>query len=240
MLVRCLIIDDEQPAIDVLENYIKRIPHLQLVGATTNPLSGIAMVESCQADLVFLDIQMDEMTGINVLKILDGRVKVIFCTAYSEFAALSYDLNALDYLMKPIPFDRFVQAVSKMRVIDKVTQSNSVSEISNDYIFVKTEQKGKMLKIAFDDIDYIEAMGNYIAFVRGRNRTLVYCSMKDIELYLPVNHFLRIHKSYIVAKRKITVVENNCIHINNQSEKLPLSNTHKAAFMQAIDSKLLR
>ncbi len=236
-MVKCIIIDDEQPAINVLENYIKQIPYLELVGSATNPLTGVKLIDKTNAELVFLDIQMDEMNGIDVLKLLGNHVKVIFCTAFSEFAVTSYDLNAVDYLMKPIPFDRFVKAVRKFKSADNASLVKEMDNISNDYIFVKTEQKGKMIKIDFDDIDFIEAMSNYIAFYRGVNKTLVYSSMKEIEEHLPGNQFVRIHKSYIISKRKIVSVDNNCILLKNHTEKLPLSNTYKAAFMQALSNK---
>jgi two-component system, LytTR family, response regulator len=238
-MVKCIIMDDEQPAINVLENYINRIPYLQLVGTATNPLAGIKLAEKSKAELVFLDIQMDEMNGIDVMKILAPDVKVIFCTAFSEFAVTSYDLNAVDYLMKPIPFDRFVKAVRKIKPADNASLVKEVDNITNDYIFVKTEQKGKMVKIDLDDIDFIEAMSNYIAFYRGVNKTLVYSSMKEIEEYLPGNQFVRIHKSYIISKSKIVSVDNNCILLKKRTERLPLSNTYKAAFMQALGNKLL-
>ncbi len=238
-MIKCVIIDDEQPAINVLENYIKRIPYLQLVGTATEPLGGISMVEKSKAELVFLDIQMDEMNGIDVIKLLAPDVKVIFCTAFSEFAVTSYDLNAVDYLMKPIPFDRFIKAVRKIKPTNNARLINEVDNISNDYIFVKTEQKGKMIKIDLDDIDFIEAMSNYIAIYRGVSKTLVYSSMKEIEEYLPGNQFVRIHKSYIISKSKIVSLDNNCILLKNRTERLPLSNTYKAAFMQALGNKLL-
>ncbi len=238
-MIKCIIIDDEQPAIHVLENYVRKIPFLQLVGTATNPLDGIAMIASCQAELVFLDIQMDEMNGIDIFKILPANVKVIFCTAFSEFAVASYDLNAVDYLMKPIPFDRFAKAIMKIKPVNNTSLINEAEDISNDYIFVKTEQKGKMLKIDLDDIDFIEAMNNYIAFYRGTSKTLVYSSMKEIEGHLPCNKFMRIHKSYIIAISKIVSVNNNCIILRNRSEQIPISNTYKTAFMQVLTNKVL-
>jgi DNA-binding LytR/AlgR family response regulator len=238
-MIKCVIIDDEQPAISVIENYIKRLPHLQLVGKATNPLTGIELVDTKKADLVFLDIQMDEMDGIEVIKLLDPKIKVIFCTAYSEFAVTSYELNAVDYLMKPIPFDRFVKAVRKIKLFDASYLLNETDSISNDYIFVKTEQKGKMLKIDLKDIDFIEAMSNYIAFHRGKSKTLVYSSMKEIEEYLPSSKFIRIHKSYIVAFDKIVSLDNNCILLKNRTEHIPLSNSYKPIFMQVLSTKVL-
>ncbi len=238
-MIKCVIIDDEQPAIHILENYIKRIPFLQIVGTADNPLTGIELIDKQQPDLVFLDIQMDEMNGIDVMKLIDPAIKVIFCTAYSEFAVTSYDLNAVDFLMKPIPFDRFVKAVKKIKSVDNTLRTNETENISNDYIFVKTAQKGKMLKIDLGDIEYIQAMSNYIAFHRGPLKTLVYSSMKEIEEHLPASRFMRIHKSYIIALNKIISVDNNCIILKNQVETIPLSLTYKTVFMQALNTKIL-
>jgi two-component system LytT family response regulator len=238
-MIKCVIIDDEQPAINVLENYIKRIPYLQLVGTATNPVVGVKLIDSTKSELVFLDIQMDEMSGIEVMKILAPEVKVIFCTAYSEFAITSYELNAVDYLMKPIPFDRFTKAIIKIKPVNNTSLINEAEGISNDYIFVKTEQKGKMVKIDLDDIDFIEAMNNYIAFYRGTSKILVYSSMKEIEGHLPGSKFMRIHKSYIIAISKIASVDNNCIILKNRSEQIPISNTYKTAFMQMLTNNVL-
>ena len=238
-MIKCVIIDDEQPAINVLENYIKRVPYLQLVGTATNPIVGIELINTTKAELVFLDIQMDEMNGIDVMKVLPDNIKVIFCTAYSEFAVTSYELNAVDYLMKPIPFDRFASAIKKVSPFIITSPANESVATSNDYIFVKTEQKGKMVKIDLDDIDFIEAMNNYIAFYRGNSKTLVYSTMKEIEAHLPSSKFIRIHKSYIIALNKIASVDNNCIILKNRSEQIPISLTYKTAFMQMLSNKVL-
>jgi two-component system, LytTR family, response regulator len=238
-MIKCVIIDDELAAINILEDYIARVPFLQLAGTAINPLTGLDLIDKQKADLVFLDIQMDEMNGIDVMKIINPSVKVIFCTAYSEFAVTSYDLNAVDFLMKPVPFDRFVKAVQKVKAVDNSGSTNEMQSISNDYIFVKTEQKGKMIKIDLDDIDFIEAMSNYIAFHRGTTKTLVYSSMKEIEEHLPSGQFMRIHKSYIIAINKIVSVDNNCIVLKNRPDRIPLSNTYKTLFMQGLNNKLL-
>lgn len=238
-MIKCIIIDDEQPAISILENYIKRIPFLQIEGTATNPVLGIKLIEEHKPELIFLDIQMDEMNGIDVKNAIDPGIKVIFCTAYSEFAVTSYDLNAVDFLMKPIPFDRFVKAVRKIKPVDYALRNGDADYLSNDYIFVKTEQKGKMLKIDLSDIDFIEAKSNYIAFHRGDIKTLVYSSMKEIEEYLAGSPFMRIHKSYIIALNKIVSIDNSCVVLKNRTERIPLSHTYKAAFMQTLSNKLL-
>ncbi len=236
---KCVIIDDEQPAIDVLVNYVKQMPGLVLVGTATNPLVGIEMIKRNNADVVFLDIQMDEMSGIDVIKIIGSRAKVIFCTAYSEFAVASYDLDAVDYLMKPIAFSRFVKAVQRIVDEQPPAENPPLENSSSDYIFVKTEQKGKMLKIDLDDIDYIEAMSNYITFHRGKQKTMAYSTMKELEGRLQSYRFMRVHKSYIVSIKKISAIENGDIILKDRPERIPLSNSYKEAFMDLMKYKIM-
>jgi two-component system LytT family response regulator len=220
-MITCVIIDDEQLAINVIEMYVKKIPALQLIGTATNPLAGIELIRANKVDVVFLDIQMDEMNGIEVMKIIGPGTKVVFCTAFSEFAVDSYELDAIDYLMKPIPFNRFLRAVHRISN-NLLSQSSAlVDTIPNDYIFIKTEQKGKMLKVNLDDIDYIEGMSNYIAVHRSKEKILVYSTMKEVEERLPRSQFMRVHKSYIIALKQITSIENGDIILKNRSEKSP-------------------
>lgn len=236
-MIKCVIIDDEQPAINVIQNYVKRIDNLELVGTATNPLSGIELVRKHRADVVFLDIQMDEMTGIEVMNVLDSSVQVIFCTAFSEFAVESYELNAVDYLVKPIAFNRFAKAVKRIKGNGSAAPADDL--IPDDYFFVKAEQKGKMVRINIDDIDYVEGQNNYIAIHCGTSKTMIYGTMKDVESFLSPNRFIRVHKSFIVAAPKIVQVENNNIQLKNQRTKIPLSKTYKDAFYEKVKNKML-
>lgn len=238
-MIQCVIIDDEQAAINILKKYIDRLPALELIGTETNPLNGIEIIKKEKPDVVFLDIQMDEMNGIEVMKILGNSVNVVFCTAYSEFAVTSYELDAIDYLMKPIEFNRFVKAVQ--RVTDTIAhQTCSGNEaIANDYIFVKNGQKGKMLKIDLDDIDYVEGMNNYVAFHRGTQKTLAYLSLKDLEDRLPHSHFMRVHKSFIIALKEISLMENNELVLKKLSKRIPIGANYKEAFMERMKEKLM-
>jgi len=234
------IIDDEQPAIDVIECYIKMIPGLQLVGTSTNPLQAIERIRKLKVDIVFLDIQMDEMNGIDVMKQLDKDIKVIFCTAFSEFAVTSYDLDATDYLMKPIAFERFSKAVQK--AIGKTTGIDDTSknvEINDDYIFVKAEHKGKMIKIDLNDISFIEGRNNYVAFQLTGKTILSYFTLRDLEERLPGSAFIRVHKSYIVAIKKIVAVENASLKMVHHNNTIPLSPLYREAFMQKMEHKLM-
>jgi len=239
-MISCVIIDDEQLAINVIEMYVKKTPTLHLIGSATNPLKGIELIQTNKVDIVFLDIQMDEINGIEVMKIIGNNTKVVFCTAFPEFAVESYALDAIDYLMKPIPFDRFLKAVQRISNTFLTRSSDVIDSIPNDYIFIKTEQKGKMIKVNLDDIDYIEGMSNYIAVHRGKEKILVYSTMKSVEERLPKSQFIRVHKSYIVALQQITGIENGEIIMKNHLEKLPLGNNYKDIFMEKMKNKLLQ
>ncbi len=239
-MIRCVIIDDEQPAINVLKNYISRLPNLKLIATETNPINGIEIIKDQKPDLVFLDIQMDEMNGIAVMQCIDHITKVIFCTAYSEFAVTSYELEAVDYLMKPIDYNRFLKAVQ--RFADMTGKQSFVNNepLMNDYIFVKSGQRGKMLKIELNDIDYVQGMNNYIAFNCGNDVTLAYLSMKDIEERLPPDAFIRVHKSYIVALKQISIIENNELILKKTNSRIPIGTIYKDMFLKRMANKLMK
>jgi two-component system, LytTR family, response regulator len=238
-MIKCVIIDDEQLAINVIANYVKKMPNLQLVGTATNPLAGIELINKHKAEAVFLDIEMNEMSGIDVMKILGDKTKVIFCTAFSEFAVTSYELDAIDYLMKPVAFSRFVKSVQRLSNHLLSQSAVPLEAIPNDYIFVKTEQKGKIIKINLDDIDYVEGMNNYVAFHKGREKVLAYLTMKELEENLPSSQFVRVHKSYIVALRLIATIENGDIVMKDIVQRIPIGNSYKEAFMDRMKSKII-
>ena len=238
-MIKCAVIDDEQSAINVLMNYIKRVSDLELVGTSTDPLKGLELIKSTNPDVVFLDIQMDEITGIELMNMLEHEIQVIFCTAFSEFAAESYDLDALDYLMKPIPFDRFMKAIKKIRKLTNGPEKNSNEEIPDDYIFVKAESKGKVLRVNFADIDFVEAKNNYIAFHCGKRVIMVYSTMKEIESSLSSSNFKRIHKSFIIPISKISLIQNNFVMLKNREEQIPIGKTYKTEVLDLVSHRLL-
>jgi DNA-binding LytR/AlgR family response regulator len=171
-MINCIIVDDEQHAIDILVHYVKQTPHLNLVASFTNPIEALQLLGQQKIDLAFLDIQMPELSGIDLIKAIQGKTKVILTTAYSEFALEGYELYVVDYLMKPIRLPRFLAAVQK--AVEQINAGNETQQekAEDDYIFVKTESKGKLLKINLADIDYIESMKNYMAIYRGGQKTL--------------------------------------------------------------------
>ncbi|MGZ5189733.1 MAG: LytR/AlgR family response regulator transcription factor [Flavisolibacter sp.] len=241
-MINCIIVDDEQHAIDILIHYVAQTPQLNLVGSTTNPIEGLQLVGTQKAELVFLDIQMPELSGIDFIKAINGQAKVILTTAYSEFALESYELDVVDYLLKPIRLPRFLQAVQKA-----AKELEDHSEIhpeplaaEDDYIFVKTESKGKLLKINLDEIDYIEGMKNYVAFYRAGQKTLVYTSMKEIEERLPHKRFIRVHKSFIIPITRITGIEGNLLRLKGVTAEIMIGENYKPDLMEIIRNKMIQ
>lgn len=239
-MISCIIVDDEQHAIDVLVHFVKQTPFLDLKGTSTSPLAALQLVNSENIDLVFLDVQMPDISGIDFIRAINGKCKVILTTAYSEFAAEGFELEVVDYLLKPIPFPRFLKAVQ--RVADLATSNTgggSVDMLEDDYLFVKTEAKGKMLRINLQDIDYIESMKNYVAFHYNGTRTMALLNMKDLDDRLPAKHFMRVSRSFIIALRKITGIEGNLIRLRNINAEIQLGDTYRAAFMEKMKGKLM-
>lgn len=243
-MINCIVVDDEQHAIDILVHYIQQTPWLNLVATTTNSIEALQIVSTNKIDLAFLDIQMPELTGIDFIKAVNGKVKVILTTAYTEFAVESYDLDVVDYLLKPIPFPRFLTAVQKVsresEKEDAATASTEIETIEGDYIFVKTESKGKLLKINLDDIDYIEGMKNYVAIHSGQQKTLVYTSMKDMEERLSKKEFIRVHKSFIIPINRITGIEGNIVRLKNVKAEILIGDSYKPDLMEIIKNKMIQ
>jgi two-component system, LytTR family, response regulator len=238
-MINCIIVDDEQHAIDILVHYVQQTPHLHLVGSFTNPIEALQLLTQQKIDLVFLDIQMPELTGMDFIKAIHGKSKVILSTAYSEFALEGYELDVVDYLLKPIRFPRFLAAVQK--AVQQVNAANETQqEAEDDYIFVKTESKGKLLKINLADIDFIESMKNYVAIHRAGQKTLVYTSMKELEEHLPKKQFIRVHKSFIIPIARITGIEGNLLRLKNVTAEIMIGESYKAELMEIIRGKMIQ
>lgn len=230
----CIVVDDEPPAIRIVENYIKQIPNLKLIFSTTKPLEAIAFMEKEDFDIAILDIQMPNITGIQLSKIIKSNVKVIFTTAYSEFAVESYNLKALDYLLKPFEFERFYSAIKK---IDSKKHNNLPKE--NNYVFVKKDSKNNFEKIATDAILFIEGLKNYVAIhtISGE-QIITYNTLKSIISSLPKDEFIQIHKSYIISISKIETTTTNVVILNRNIE-LPIGNAYKTLFFEKITENRL-
>jgi DNA-binding LytR/AlgR family response regulator len=235
-MMNCIIVDDEQPAIDILKHYIEQSTQLTLAGSTTNPLEALEMVNNQKIDLIFLDIQMPELSGIDFIKALKSSPKIILTTAYSEFALESYELDVVDYLLKPIRFTRFLSAVQKAGQDVKMPL---IQKAEDDYLFVKTESKGKLLKINLADIDYIEGMKNYVGIYCDGKKTMVYTSMKELEERLKGKQFVRVHKSFIIPIAKLTGIEGNLIRLQNVTAEILIGENYKPELMRLIKDKMI-
>jgi two-component system LytT family response regulator len=239
-MINCIVVDDEQHAIDIMVHYIGQTPYLNLVGTSLNPIEALQMVPKLKVDLVFLDIQMPELSGMDFIKAINGKAKVILTTAYSEFALEGFELEVVDYLLKPVRFPRFLAAVQKVVKQTEGGTDAPKEDAADDYIFVKTESKGKLLKVNLEDIDYIEGMKNYVAIVRGQQKTLVYTSMKEIEEHLPQKQFIRVHKSFIIPIARITGIEGNLVRLKNVASEILIGENYKADLMEIIRNKMIQ
>jgi two-component system LytT family response regulator len=236
-MIRCIVVDDKPLAIDVLKHYIAKISFLELIYSTTNPLEALNKVAEGEVDLVFLDIQMPELTGLQFMKIVKGKCQVILTTAYTEYALEGFENDAVDYLLKPVSFERFYKAVEKVKVIQKgmsalPNETLSVKkEKSIDHIFVKTEYK--LVRVATAAILYVESMQNYVNIYTTTEKITSLQTMKKMEEQLLSPQFVRVHKSFIVAVDKIDSVERNRIVIGDKS--IVLGDNYRTAFYNAIE-----
>lgn len=245
--LKCIAVDDEPLALDIIEDYVSKVPFLELIKRTEDAIEALQMVQAGGVDLVFLDIQMPELTGIQFLKIANGKASYILTTAYSQYALESYDLNVSDYLLKPIAFDRFYKAVEKVhnRLKEVAPATPTIQPLFaaapaaptlspiQDFIFVKTEHK--IQKIELDDILYIEGLKDYISIFTKTERVITLQNMKKMEETLPKDQFIRVHKSYIIALDKIESIERSRITIC--SKIIPIGDTYRDEFFKHIDNK---
>jgi len=234
-MIRCLAIDDETPALDILEDNIRQIPFLQLVGKCKNAYAAMEAIRQEPVDLLFLDIEMPGISGLSFLKSLSNKPMVIFITAYRNYAVEGFDLDVLDYLVKPVSFDRFLKAAGKALEYQgfKQREENPNSNYP-DYLFIHTEYQ--LTKVFIHEIEHIEGLRNYIRIhLTGTSKPLLSkLSLKAIEEKLPAGKFARVHKSFIVMLDKISSVRNDIIRIG--SRDIPLSRSCREDFFQKIGS----
>jgi DNA-binding LytR/AlgR family response regulator len=228
----CLIVDDEYPARCLLEAYVQRMPGLQLDGLCENGLEAIEWLRSRPVDLLFLDVQMPELSGIELLRSLAIRPRVILTTAYADYALEGYALEVSDYLVKPVSFERFVKAVNKAasEVRGRQAQEMAPAEEALEYFFVKVDYK--LLRIRYADILFVEGMREYVNIQTAARRHIVYQSMKHMEEVLSAAHFARVHKSYIVALDKIDAIAGNLAEIGGK--QIPIGKNYRDEFLRRI------
>lgn len=240
MKINCVIVEDEPLARRLMEDYVKTTPSLELMRSFGNPLEALEFLKANEVDLLFSDIQMKEITGITLLKLLQKKPVVILTTAYSEYAIEGYELDVIDYLLKPITFERFLKAVEKATAHIQLKQNkqspstNQKEEFnSQEYIFLK--DGSKLLKVKLADILYIQSLKDYVRVITKGKQIVSLQTMKSLEEALPKEMFIRIHNSTIVAFDAIEEVERDSVKILDQY--LPVSDSYKKVFREFIDSK---
>lgn len=225
--IKCIVIDDEPLALKLICDYIEKTADMQLIAQTTKATAGISLIQNNDVDLIFLDVQMPAINGMELMKTINtSAVRVILTTAYTQYALPSYDHEVVDYLLKPITFERFTIAVNKVR--KWVFQNNEGEQ--PDHLFVKVEYR--LQKVKFDSILYVEGLRDYIAFHTTNSKILSLENMKNMEEVLPSNRFIRIHKSFIINKDHIDYLERGRIVINK--EYLPIGDTYKELVMKQL------
>ena len=236
-MIKCMVVDDKPLAIDVLTHYISKMPDLTLSFSTQNPIEALNRVMEGGIDLVFLDIQMPELSGLQFMKIIKGKCLVILTTAYAEYALEGFDHDAVDYLLKPVSFERFYKAVEKVQIIRRGLSEKELpdatvpkKETGVQPIFVKTEYK--LVRVNVEDILYVKGLQNYVSIHTTTEKITSLQTMKKIEEQLPADRFIRVHKSYIVAINKIDSIERNRIWIGG--DIIVVGQVYRKAFYAAI------
>ena len=219
--IKCIVIDDEELARTLLKSYIDKVDFLELVADFENPIDAIPVLKDSNIDLLFLDIQMPELKGTDFAKMIDSKTKVIFTTAYSEYALEGYELNALDYLLKPIAFERFLQAVNKHKKEETAVE---------DSIIVKSGYD--LFKLKFDDILYIESDSEYVNFYTTGKKIMSHQTLKSLEKSLPESIFMRVHRSYIINKHKVTGLKGKDLLISDAI--IPVSDSYYTAVKKEL------
>lgn len=234
--MNCVIIDDEPAAIDVLKFHLSSIPFVALKKTFRDPLDALEYLPQHKIDLIFLDINMPKLSGINFPKFLQNPPLIIFTTAYSEYALESYELKAVDYLLKPIEFDRLLQAVMKAKQLlevnskDEKSNLETSSDISEQTIFIKSGSE--FHQVFVQNIKYIESDGNYVTFHTVKRSILARYKISEALELLPKEYFTRIHRSYFVALKHIETIKKHCVVIDNK--EIPISNTYREGFLKVI------
>jgi len=236
-VLKCMVIDDEPLAISLLKDHISKVSFLELAGVYSNPVEALLEFNNNPVDLIFLDIQMPQLNGVQFMQLLQNRAQVIIASAYQEYAIDGFEHNVVDYLLKPISFERFYRAAEKAYVVKhpsaKISKAHESLPPTGGYIFVKVENK--MVRVELDDILYVEGLKNYVSIYTKTQRIISLQVMKQLEEILPPHRFVRVHKSYIVALDKIQAIEKQEIYIKDQI--IPIGNTYAEHFYSLVESK---
>lgn len=233
MNIKCMIVDDEHLARTLLEEYVKKLPHLELVATCKNPLEAMEVLQREAVDLMFLDIQMPELTGVEFLKSMAVKPAVIFTTAYSEYALEGYQLDVIDYLVKPFPFERFLKAVNKaleLIRLRKLDEEPKPAQVKDEHIVVHADRK--IYKIKLNEIKYIEGLKEYVSYFTEEKRIIALESLKRLEEILPADRFMRVHRSYIVPFGRIKIMEGNQLEIGGKM--IPVGRSYREKVLKRV------
>lgn len=223
-------------AVSLLSKYVEKTATLELVKATTNPFEVLETIATVPVDVIFIDIQMPELTGIQMMEMIGNKAKFIITSAYSEYALKGYEHNVVDYLLKPISFDRFYKSIAKLQDISSASKTVEtrvkIEEEQEDFLFVKTD--GRLVKISLNDLFFVEGLKDYLYLHLRNEKLIVLDTLKDFEAKLPQTSYMRVHKSYIIRLDKIETIERNRIFI--QDKIIPVGDTYKAKFQDWMKS----
>ncbi len=228
MNYKCVIVDDEKTARNILKRYVSDVSYLELVAECRNGIEALEVIKRESVDIVFLDIEMPKLSGLNLLKTVMNFPDVIITTAYREFALDGYEFNVKDYLLKPISFERFLKAIAK--VIGNKKNKENITTNSQNYTYFKSGKRN--IQVYFNDILYIEGLSNYVKIYTQNGTIATYKKLSDLEIDLPIGDFIRIHRSFIVAKNKITAYGKDYVEI--EKNQLSISNSYKEIFINSM------
>ncbi len=229
---KCYIVDDEPLALNVIEQHLSKFSQFEVCGKSTDPVEALEQIKLLQPDLLFLDIQMPEITGLELIESIQNKPEIIITTAYREYAVEGFELNVLDYLVKPIPFKRFIKAIEKF-LEQKLSHTAAPIEHEHPCIFVKADRK--TIKVALDDILYIEGVKDYVKIVLPNQKIITKVSIGNFFKDLPKDRFLQVHKSFIVARNKISAYTAQDVEIGDL--EIPIGRMYKEAFLSAVEGK---
>ncbi|MFT4599140.1 MAG: DNA-binding LytR/AlgR family response regulator [Bacteroidia bacterium] len=232
--MNCIAVDDEPLALDIIEAYVNKHPELSLVARCNNAAEASEVLKTHKVDLMFLDINMPEISGLSFVKSLEKKPLFIFTTAYPDYAVEGFELDAIDYLLKPIAYDRFEKGVEKAKEYYKIKQNADVAEtdLESDYIFVKANQK--LIKLAYSDIYYVEAFADYVKIFLADKKIVTLQTMKNMEKKLPEDMFTRVHRSFIVNRKLVQSFSTSMCEVNEV--KIPIGKNYKEVFVGLMKS----
>jgi DNA-binding LytR/AlgR family response regulator len=231
--IKCFIVDDEPLAIKVIEQYLSRLSQFVVCGKSTNPVEALAQIKLLQPELLFIDIEMPELTGMELITTLNNKPAIIITTAYREYAVEGFDLNVLDYLVKPIPFTRFLKAIEKF-LGNHISSGTAKTVLDNDaFIYIKAERK--TIRLQLEEILYVEGLKDYVRIVLANQKIMTKVSIGNFYKDLPADCFIQVHKSFVVAKNKITAFTALDVEVNGA--EIPIGRMYRDAFLAQMEGK---